>query len=104
MIRPAEEEWKGRGRWYRMARREVAGRDGPGCRACGIEGVRLDLDHITPRSMGGPKWALENLQLLCGICHRAKSAREARGRRRGIRDVVTTAAHIGGTLRPSRRW
>jgi 5-methylcytosine-specific restriction endonuclease McrA len=87
-----------------MARREVAGRDGPGCAHCGIEGVALQLDHVVPVSEGGPEWEISNLQLLCGICHKAKSARETRARARRIpRRRPSIREHVG-ELRTSRRW
>lgn len=46
------------------------------CLACGQREphVRLTVDHIVPRSMGGTN-SLDNLQLLCRTCNAAKGAR-----------------------------
>lgn len=47
------------------------------CAACGASGTTtpLDVDHIIPRSMGGPT-ILENLQVLCQRCNREKRNRD----------------------------
>ncbi|KTS65028.1 hypothetical protein NS206_05840 [Microbacterium testaceum] len=49
-------------------RAEVKQRDGGRCRQCGKPGA--EIDHID-----GSSADLENLQLLCGDCHRAKTAK-----------------------------
>jgi 5-methylcytosine-specific restriction endonuclease McrA len=51
-----------------MTRAEVKSRDGGRCRVCGKPGV--EIDHID-----GSSGDLENLQLLCLGCHRAKTAK-----------------------------
>jgi diadenosine tetraphosphate (Ap4A) HIT family hydrolase len=62
------------------------------CAMCGLtpeDKVKLDIDHIIPRSMGGGN-ELSNLQVLCHRCNRGKgnsliiSAAEARKK---VRDV-----------------
>lgn len=48
-------------------------RDGYRCRRCGAE-EPLSVDHIIPRSKGGPT-TLENLQTLCCPCNSSKGDR-----------------------------
>lgn len=53
-------------------------RDGYRCNHCHctpIMSSQLTVDHIYPRFVGGTK-DLENLQLLCGKCHRMKGILE----------------------------
>jgi RNA-directed DNA polymerase len=40
-----------------------------------MEGERMEIDHIIPRSLGGPDW-YSNLQLLHQHCHDAKTAKD----------------------------
>jgi HNH endonuclease. len=44
--------------------------------------VAKHVDHIIPKSQGGTDDD-GNLQSLCAACHRAKTAREGRGRGAG---------------------
>ena len=74
--------------WYTHIRPAILQRDGHACRQCAA--AATDVDHI------GDKYdhRLENLQALCGRCHRLKTSRqgnhsprraritEARGRER----------------------
>lgn len=48
----------------------VLERDGYKCRACGATNC-LEIDHIVPRSKGGPTIE-SNLQVLCADCNRGK--------------------------------
>lgn len=43
----------------------------------------IELDHIQPLAEGGARLDPDNLQPLCGRCHRQKTAQE-RGRERGV--------------------
>jgi HNH endonuclease len=47
-------------------------RDRGRCRECG-EGFDLQYDHVIPLALGGAS-SVDNLQLLCGDCNRAKGA------------------------------
>jgi 5-methylcytosine-specific restriction endonuclease McrA len=47
-------------------------RDHGRCRECG-DGFDLQYDHVIPLALGGAT-SVENLQLLCGDCNRAKGA------------------------------
>ena len=54
---------------------------------CQIKGPRCEIratqaDHIVNVAAGGPEFALSNGQAVCGPCHRAKTATEARSGRR----------------------
>jgi 5-methylcytosine-specific restriction endonuclease McrA len=56
----------------RDARLAVWRRDRGRCRECG-SGFDLQYDHVIPVALGGAS-RIENLQLLCGDCNRAKGA------------------------------
>jgi HNH endonuclease len=56
----------------RDVRLAVWRRDHGRCRECG-GGFDLQYDHVIPLSLGGAN-SIENLQLLCGDCNRAKGA------------------------------
>lgn len=47
-------------------------RDGGRCRKCG-SASELQYDHVIPLSLGGAS-TVDNLQILCGPCNRAKGA------------------------------
>jgi 5-methylcytosine-specific restriction endonuclease McrA len=49
----------------------VVERDGLRCVQCGAA-EDLQFDHILPVALGGAT-SVENLQILCGDCNRAKS-------------------------------
>lgn len=59
---------------YRRFRSVVLERDGARCAYCGIESSELTLDHIIPRSKGGPDSA-ENLTPACRSCNSSKGAK-----------------------------
>jgi 5-methylcytosine-specific restriction endonuclease McrA len=54
----------------RDIRRAVWDRDGGACVQCG-EAFELQFDHVIPVALGGAN-TLDNLQVLCGPCNRAK--------------------------------
>lgn len=66
----------------KAVRIEVWERDEGRCRKCGItdhdamlrDGEHLQYDHIRPWSLNGAD-TVNNIQLLCGRCNRAKAAR-----------------------------
>jgi 5-methylcytosine-specific restriction endonuclease McrA len=66
-------------RW--LITREAVLTRNPICADCG-ERLAEHVDHIIPLAQGGPEFALSNLQGLCRVCHRIKSAQEQRGRGR----------------------
>ena len=45
------------------------------CERCGRSGCRIFGDHIVELKDGGAKLDPKNVQLLCGSCHTAKTAR-----------------------------
>ena len=56
----------------RLSRRAVFYRDGFSCQYCGNESKELTLDHIVPRSRGGPHvW--ENIVSACIPCNHRKA-------------------------------
>jgi hypothetical protein len=52
----------------------VAVRDQGRCQHCGTSAGPMQYDHVIPYSMGGDN-SVENIQLLCHRCNRAKSNR-----------------------------
>lgn len=66
--------------WQRTVKR-IRARDADLCQPCvrrGEIGFYAAVDHIAPKSRGGSD-ADSNLQVICGPCHKAKTAQEARG-------------------------
>ena len=59
---------------YRRFRSEVLERDGAFCAYCGAPDVRLELDHIHPRSRGGSD-SPDNLTPACKRCNTSKGAK-----------------------------
>ena len=58
----------------RLSKREILRRDGYRCQYCGRQTSQLTIDHIVPRSRGGPhSW--ENLVTACPQCNRRKGGR-----------------------------
>ena len=57
-----------RTRAYRKTRAQALHRDGHCCVCCGVGGVALEVDHITPILLGGTD-ELKNLRTLCIPCH-----------------------------------
>jgi 5-methylcytosine-specific restriction endonuclease McrA len=56
----------------RLSRRAVFYRDGFKCQYCGKEGKDLTIDHVMPRSKGGPHtW--ENVVSACIPCNHRKA-------------------------------
>ncbi|MBL8021389.1 MAG: HNH endonuclease [Leptospirales bacterium] len=63
---------------------QVFDRDNFRCVVCGRtahDGIILHVDHITPRSLGGPD-ELDNFQTLCHLCNLGKSNKSDRNLRK----------------------
>ncbi|MFO7630331.1 MAG: HNH endonuclease [Prochlorococcaceae cyanobacterium] len=57
-----------------LTRRNVLQRDGHCCQYCGYQGDQLSIDHVLPRSRGGPdSW--ENVATACLPCNVRKGNR-----------------------------
>jgi len=69
------------GRKLTRIRQRILLRDDYTCRRCGRvdPGSGLEVDHITPLSLGGAE-SDSNRQTLCIECHKAKTAGEAGSR------------------------
>ncbi len=57
----------------RISRKALFARDGFCCQYCGVSG-KLTLDHVVPRSRGGPS-AWENIVASCAPCNLRKGSR-----------------------------
>ena len=71
------------GRELQRIRERVLLRDEYTCQVCGRVTRHLEVDHITPLSMGGSesRWSDINRQSICKEpCHRLKSEREEKER------------------------
>jgi 5-methylcytosine-specific restriction endonuclease McrA len=58
--------------WSENERRFILDRDGWACVYCGST-AELEIDHVIPFSRGGA-CTVDNAQVLCGPCNRAKGA------------------------------
>lgn len=81
--------------WVKSA---ITERDGHRCRLCNTRALKLEIDHIRPRS-SFKKWELwladrsDNLQWLCDHCNRSKSNRRVVFEKRlGITATCVTCA------------
>uniref|UniRef100_A0A8C0KU67 DNA annealing helicase and endonuclease ZRANB3 n=1 Tax=Canis lupus dingo TaxID=286419 RepID=A0A8C0KU67_CANLU len=54
------------------------------------EGHFWQVDHIKPVSGGGGQCSLDNLQTLCTLCHRERTARQAKERSQGRRQYLAS--------------
>ena len=81
---------------WRRLRQHVIDRDGHRCANCHTEQGTLELDHIVNVKAGGTDHP-DNARLLCGPCHKIKTAAEATtGRRaRAARGAHPTEKHPG---------
>src|SRR3546814_12260853 len=73
-------------RWVDI-RQEALERDGNACVLCGSTEA-LEVDHIHPVFRGG-RPDMENLRVLCVVCHRARRRRRSEERRVGNACVST---------------
>lgn len=76
-----------------QTKRKAYDRDGGKCRECGcdVPETRAQYDHILPDALGG-KPELANCQLLCGPCHKEKTAQDVGRIRKADRQ---RARHVG---------
>lgn len=94
----------------RLSRRNVFMRDGYTCQYCGVSPAlsELNLDHVTPRSRGGPAtW--ENLVTSCRPCNLRKGSStpdEAgmRLRTKPVRPAWTASVLLATTRRRFHEW
>ena len=94
--------------WRKRAYKRIAARDGAACASCGVVEKRawrkggcsgsyragdyhqivhlctnLELEHLLPLSAGGSNDD-DNLRLMCGPCHKAKTVREQSDRLKAL--------------------
>jgi len=76
-------EQRGYGSEWKRLRKLVIKRDKYQCQECRRQGrvtPGQDVDHIVNKAQGGTD-ALDNLQYLCGPCHKEKTAQESNASR-----------------------
>jgi 5-methylcytosine-specific restriction endonuclease McrA len=75
------------------------------CQSCQAKihpGQKWELDHIIPLALGGPD-SLENMQILCKICHKFKTASQdsaaiAKTKRINLKHLGAKAASLKSAL------
>jgi 5-methylcytosine-specific restriction endonuclease McrA len=68
----------------KLTRREIFLRDEHTCQYCGVRGNDLTIDHVIPRSRGGPHtW--ENLVSACRACNHRKGGKTVQESRMRLR-------------------
>lgn len=92
----------------RLSKREVFRRDNYTCQYCGKRPVRLTVDHVVPRHMGG-QHSWENLVTACPSCNLRKGGRlpEQAGMRllRSPYEPPASALYLFGRyLENNREW
>jgi 5-methylcytosine-specific restriction endonuclease McrA len=58
----------------KLSRKAVLARDGYRCQYCGKSNVKMTIDHVTPRRLGG-SFTWENLVCACHACNARKGDR-----------------------------
>ena len=87
---------RGYGWQWKKLRRAILERDGYVCQPC-LDKMRItpasEVDHIIPKAKGGTDDP-DNLQAICEICHREKTAKENGAKPKGS-EVDGTPSHPG---------
>jgi 5-methylcytosine-specific restriction endonuclease McrA len=92
----------------RLNKREIFRRDGYRCQYCGRLSAHLTLDHVLPKTHGGPyEW--ENLVSACPQCNRQKGGRTPQEAGMHLRQVPreppATATYLYGRyLKENQPW
>lgn len=71
---------------WRSCVARIKAKRGLQCEACGATGTRIFGDHVTELQDGGAALNEQNIRLLCGKCHGAKTCR--------VRAERTAAQHV----------
>jgi len=58
----------------KLSRKAIFARDGYRCQYCGRRGVKMTIDHVIPRGLGG-EFVWENLVCACQACNMKKGDR-----------------------------
>lgn len=86
----------------RKVKREAIERAGGRCQKCTavLKPGEAEVDHILPLEMGGES-VIANAQVLCKVCHKAKTAKDVRSIRKSdrARDKASGAIKPAGEIR-----
>lgn len=93
-------EERGYGTEWKKLRKVILERDAGLCQVCfsrGMIKLAKEVDHIIPKSSGGNDDP-SNLQSICKVCHRVKTAFDSAGSRRGMKAVKLFPDWIGQAM------
>lgn len=101
--------------WDGLWRAIILDRDDYRCYFCGrsaLEGVevpgegrlalRMELDHLTPRSAGGEDYTLSNIRAVCRTCNTARGRMKDEHFRAELRSIAEALGHTGPRQRASQ--
>jgi 5-methylcytosine-specific restriction endonuclease McrA len=92
----------------KLTKREILRRDNHTCQYCGQRSLRLTVDHVTPRRLGGAHW-WDNLVAACSRCNHQKGGRTLAEAHMALlrqpQEPKATADYLfGGYVHANQEW